>query len=508
MEVLLELIREHFLLLYCQIVLILSIFASIYATKYIKKKLILKITRLNHKGITLSYIKNLETEKQSTSKQICKQMRKIGYMGKPENSLSDYIIGTPFLYEFASLPNDLFNAIKPKFEFFPYPLSVPFRYEINRHTVNLLKLLSNEGKAKMIALESYYFKIYTKKLFLKHSTYKDEGFYVVNNIFEFVSDTFMSTTCRVFLGQNLITDEKLLQSFVSIISHFSYLTDSVISIISKARSLISRYRYLKCHTYIIESIDKEILRRSNSNKKLLSCPNGVIGIIIKNREAYSLFDNKTIGAAFAFIVDLTISLNSSRLANLLMDISLNKSVYNMLANEQIEIIKKHGFKIRETQIQNMVYLDAALKESIRLTQRTVNERKVENDYTFSNGSIIPKGSVVKFDLFSHSRDKRIHGFDTHSFVPGRNLINKTQLSEVSLDSYTWSIGEHMCPAADYSIMQLKIAAASFIRNFEISQVCNPSAEHKGYRMLDVISHVNTELNLKPHNILEFNPNPT
>ncbi|PVU86310.1 hypothetical protein BB561_006746 [Smittium simulii] len=176
----------------------------------------------------------------------------------------------------------------------------------------------------------------------------------------------------------------------------------------------------------------------------------------------------------------------------------------MLAIEQVGIIKKYGFKINEAQLDDMIYLDASLKESIRLTQRTVCERKVENDYVFSNGSVIKKGSIVKFDLFSHSRDKRIHGIDPHSFVPERNLLNKTKLSDVSLSSFTWSVGEHKCPAIGYSITQLKIVAAIFIRYFQIGQASNLNAEHKGYKMLNTIRHVNAELYLKPHNILEYN----
>ncbi|PVU87487.1 hypothetical protein BB561_006301 [Smittium simulii] len=405
-------------------------------------------------------------------------------MGKPENSLSDFIIGSPFLFEFASLPNALFNAIKPKIELVPHPLPASFRVRNTDCVSSLLKLFSNEDKHKSIALQYDYFQVYIKSIFLKSSVYKDEA-------------------SEFFLGENLILDEKLMECLLFTTSFTINLTDVEISIFSKIRSLFSRYKYNKLHKYMTEVISKELLNRTDSRSDSQLVPNDAIDIIIKNKNKYSLYDYKLIGSSFGTILQLSSSINGSRLANFLIDVSFNVRIYNRLAIEQITIIEKYGFKINEAQLDDMVYLDAALKDSIRLTQRTVCERRVEKNYIFSNGAIIPKGSIVKFDLFSHSRNVRIHGNYSHHFVPERNLLNKTKLSDVLLDSFIWSAGDHKCPAIGYSVTQLKIAAAIFIRNFEITQACNLNAKHKGYEIFNTIRHVNTELYLKPHNILEY-----
>jgi cytochrome P450 len=76
------------------------------------------------------------------------------------------------------------------------------------------------------------------------------------------------------------------------------------------------------------------------------------------------------------------------------------------------------------QISQMEYLTLVIKESMRLiTPASEAEREANQDYTFSNGITIPKGTIVSLNLWAIHHNPEFYE-NPEEFNPERFKLNK------------------------------------------------------------------------------------
>lgn len=85
---------------------------------------------------------------------------------------------------------------------------------------------------------------------------------------------------------------------------------------------------------------------------------------------------------------------------------------------------EEGFFITYNQIKKLVYLDAVVKEVMRVFAPVpLVSRSTCKDVPLSNGIVLPSGIQIVLDIFHLHRRKDIWGIDAHLFNPQHFLIN-------------------------------------------------------------------------------------
>ncbi|KAL1223938.1 Cytochrome P450 86B1 [Cardamine amara subsp. amara] len=161
-------------------------------------------------------------------------------------------------------------------------------------------------------------------------------------------------------------------------------------------------------------------------------------------------------------------------------IQKHPEVENKIITEIREILRQRGddqeasknkrlFTVRE--LNDMVYLQAALSETMRLYPPIPMEMKqaVEDD-VFPDGTFINKGSRVYFATYAMGRMESIWGKDCESFKPERwiqagNFVNDDQFKYV-----VFNAGPRLCVGKTFAYLQMKIVAASILLRYSIKVV--------------------------------------
>ncbi|PVZ97763.1 hypothetical protein BB558_006269 [Smittium angustum] len=134
-------------------------------------------------------------------------------------------------------------------------------------------------------------------------------------------------------------------------------------------------------------------------------------------------------------------ISTSRLENILVDISVKPKTLVKLVLEQNKIIQKHGEKITTKTLDEMVYLDAVCTESVYFSAPICSVgRKASVEYTTSNGFTVPNDSSVSLNVFSSVRDIKKYGDQSKLYIPERNIMLDRKLGDIVPLLPVWGIG--------------------------------------------------------------------
>ncbi|PVV02730.1 hypothetical protein BB560_002808 [Smittium megazygosporum] len=198
---------------------------------------------------------------------------------------------------------------------------------------------------------------------------------------------------------------------------------------------------------------------------------------------------------------LFVTLLGYAFSNFLVDISLSKQIFQKLENEQRMIMERHARMITIEQLDEMVYLDAALTESLRLGNNKMSIKEALCDIFLPNGVFIPKKSLVQFNTISHNRSASTFNGHPHEFIPERHPELGTKLDVTSKTNLVWGLGSSECPYRRYCAIVMKLFAATLIRSYKISQGnTNQDTTHEGYFLDYFVQHAKSSLYLKMRKI--------
>ncbi|KAF4545495.1 Cytochrome p450 protein [Lasiodiplodia theobromae] len=165
---------------------------------------------------------------------------------------------------------------------------------------------------------------------------------------------------------------------------------------------------------------------------------------------------------------------SSTLMALMYHLLENPSYFDMLRQEMVEVLQEHG-SLSKVSLYKLKLLDSCMKESQRLT--SVNAlslmRYVHNKVTLSDGTHLPKGSVIAVPQF-HMSDPANWGpdasrFDGHRFLRMREQQGnegKWQFVSTSPDHYAFGHGQHACPGRFFASNEIKILMVHLLLKYD------------------------------------------
>ncbi|KAG2269622.1 hypothetical protein Bca52824_064177 [Brassica carinata] len=127
------------------------------------------------------------------------------------------------------------------------------------------------------------------------------------------------------------------------------------------------------------------------------------------------------------------------------------------------------FKAEE--LNEMVYLQAALTESLRLYPSVPMEMKqaLEDD-TLPDGTRVKKGARVHFSIFSMGRIESIWGKDWEEFKPERWIKEGRIVSGDQFKYVVFNAGPRLCVGKKFAYTQMKMVAAAILMRYSIKVV--------------------------------------
>ncbi|TMW62736.1 hypothetical protein Poli38472_005354 [Pythium oligandrum] len=121
-------------------------------------------------------------------------------------------------------------------------------------------------------------------------------------------------------------------------------------------------------------------------------------------------------------------------------------------------------------VQQLTYLEAALKESLRLHPSVPFTLKTAaRDVVLSDGSFIHKGWDIGILGYSMGRMTYIWGPDAEEYKPERWIDPETgKIIPISaFKFFSFNAGPRMCLGKNLALMEMKIVAASILSRFDI-----------------------------------------
>ena len=133
----------------------------------------------------------------------------------------------------------------------------------------------------------------------------------------------------------------------------------------------------------------------------------------------------------------------------------------------------------ESDMKNLVYLQAIIKETLRLNPAaplSVPHESLE-DCTVG-GYHVPAGTRLLVNVWKIHRDPRIWSSDSHEFKPERFLTTHKDFDvRGNNHEYTpFSSGRRMCPGVSFALQVLQLTLASLIHGFDFETQSNEAVD--------------------------------
>ncbi|KAF7834480.1 Cytochrome P450 86B1 [Senna tora] len=126
----------------------------------------------------------------------------------------------------------------------------------------------------------------------------------------------------------------------------------------------------------------------------------------------------------------------------------------------------------EEELKRMVYLQAAISESLRLYPPVpIDFKQVIEDDVFPDGTGVKKGGWVIYSIYSMARLESIWGKDCLEFKPERWIKDGKLVSDHSQFKFpVFNAGPRLCVGKKFAYMQMKMVAAAILLRYEVGVV--------------------------------------
>ncbi|KAE9319980.1 hypothetical protein PR003_g17837 [Phytophthora rubi] len=144
-----------------------------------------------------------------------------------------------------------------------------------------------------------------------------------------------------------------------------------------------------------------------------------------------------------------------------------------LASKIPELIDGTISSLSMAQANELVYLEAVVKEALRLNPAVPsNIREALRDVVLCDGTVVKAGEAVSWSSYSMGRMPHVWGPDAKEFKPERWIDATTgKLIAVSPLKFTlFNTGPRVCLGAKLAMMEIKITAASVLSKFHLTAV--------------------------------------
>uniref|UniRef100_A0A0D3ATA9 Cytochrome P450 n=1 Tax=Brassica oleracea var. oleracea TaxID=109376 RepID=A0A0D3ATA9_BRAOL len=131
--------------------------------------------------------------------------------------------------------------------------------------------------------------------------------------------------------------------------------------------------------------------------------------------------------------------------------------------EEVRTVGKGKQSVSEDHIQDMYYLKAVIKETLRLHPPfPLTVPHVSTEDVNLRGYHIPAGTQVMINLYAVGREVAIWGPDTDDFKPERHLNSSVDFLSQNFEPIPFGAGRRMCPGVTARFLAQKFLKESLL----------------------------------------------
>ena len=136
------------------------------------------------------------------------------------------------------------------------------------------------------------------------------------------------------------------------------------------------------------------------------------------------------------------------------------------ATEELDSVIGHGRLVTEQDIPNLPYLEAIVKETMRLHPVTPLLAPRLSREDASTGSYdIPAGTLVFVNVWAIGRDPAVWGCDAEEFRPERFVGSGVDVKGQDLELLPFGSGRRMCPGYVLGLKMVQVTLANLLHAF-------------------------------------------
>ncbi|KAF9445833.1 cytochrome P450 [Macrolepiota fuliginosa MF-IS2] len=201
-----------------------------------------------------------------------------------------------------------------------------------------------------------------------------------------------------------------------------------------------------------------------------------------------------------FLNVTAIHTTSALLTHVLFNLATYNEYVEPLREEIFHAVQKEGWN--KVSMDKMRKLDSFIKESHRLHggEAVGVVRKAMKDFTFSDGTFIPKGSNLGVASRALNHDERYYPnpkeFQGFRFSDKDPL--KWQMTALNPEFMTFGAGRHACPGRFFAVAEVKMVVARILLDYDIKLTDEKAGrpKEKWIAGLFVVPDTNARISLK------------
>ncbi|KAL9231940.1 hypothetical protein vseg_007098 [Gypsophila vaccaria] len=166
------------------------------------------------------------------------------------------------------------------------------------------------------------------------------------------------------------------------------------------------------------------------------------------------------------IFDAGTDTTASTLEWAMAELVKNPNIMSKVQNEFQQVLGKNCSLIEESDISNLPYLQAIIKETFRLHPPTVFllPRKAEVDVSLY-GYVVPKNAQVLVNLWAIGRDPKVWD-NPELFLPERFLGSTIDFKGRDFELLPFGAGRRICPGLGFANRMLSLMLANLLHSFD------------------------------------------
>ncbi|XP_024971234.1 cytochrome P450 CYP82D47-like [Cynara cardunculus var. scolymus] len=213
-------------------------------------------------------------------------------------------------------------------------------------------------------------------------------------------------------------------------------------------------------------------RRKRDSKEVLE-EKDFMDVMISSLEAEGLagYDADTIIKSTCMVLIASSADTTTVMLTWVLSLLLNNPHALRKAQEEIDMVVGTDRKVNETNITNLIYLQAIIKETLRLypAGRLGGMREFSKDCTVA-GHHVPKGTWLMVNLWKLQQDPEIWS-NPSEFRPERFLVGNHKHVDVkgtNFELIPFGAGRRCCPGIALALQILHTVIATLLQNFDFS----------------------------------------
>ncbi|KAM7487238.1 hypothetical protein LguiB_024722 [Lonicera macranthoides] len=154
-----------------------------------------------------------------------------------------------------------------------------------------------------------------------------------------------------------------------------------------------------------------------------------------------------------------------------VETSILDEIKRIIAHQKLKIGEMSDIVFTEDELKEMVYLHAAISESLRLYPPVpIDFKEVLEDDLFPDGTVIRRGARVLYSIYSMARLESIWGKDCNEFKPEKWIKDGEFMNENQIKYVVFNGGPRLCVGKKFAYMQMKMVAASILLRYSVKVI--------------------------------------